>query len=54
MINKHYEFGRLHICAGTSPRWGVELTVEFTEPALAIHVLNVWVVFEWWRKNVGG
>lgn len=51
MKTKHWKFGRLNIFVGVSSRWGIELTCDVNELAFAIHVLNVWVVFEWWPKN---
>jgi hypothetical protein len=48
VTKRHWVRGRLHVMLGVSSRWGVELTYDVEEPALAFHVLNVWVVFEWW------
>jgi len=48
VISKRWDFKRLHFFVGTSSRVGVELTYDFGEPALTIHVLNVWLVIEVW------
>ena len=48
MTKKHWEIGRLHFFIGTSSRLGIELTWDIAEPALTIHVLNVWLVIEVW------
>ena len=54
MTKKHWALGRLHVLVGVSRKWGVELTWDTYEPALTIHVLNVWVVLEWWPKENDG
>lgn len=51
MTKKHWALGQLHVLVGVSRKWGVELTWDTYEPALVMHVLNVWVVFEWWPKD---
>ena len=52
MTKKHWKLGRLHVLVGVSHKWGVELTLDTYEWAIAMHVLNAWVVFEWWPKEV--
>lgn len=54
MTKRHWKLRRLHVLVGVSRKWGVELTLDTYEPALALHVLNVWVVFEWWPKEHDG
>jgi hypothetical protein len=54
MTKKHWALKRLHVLVGVSHKWGVELTWDTYEPALTIHVLNVWVVLEWWPKENDG
>lgn len=51
MISKHWTLGRLHTFLGTSSRVGIELMLDWYEGSLAIQLLNVWVVFEWWPKE---
>ena len=51
MTKKHWTLGRLHVLVGLSRKWGVELTLDTYEWAIAVHVLNAWVVFEWWPKE---
>lgn len=48
MITKSWNHKGLHFFLGTSSRWGFELTWDFAEPALTIHILNVWFVIEVW------
>jgi len=51
-VNKgHWQVGRLHTFIGVTTRWGVEVSFDVAEPALALHLLNVYVVFEWWPKE---
>ena len=51
MTKWRWEMKRLHLLAGFSHKWGVELTWDTYEPALTVQVFNVWVVFEWWPKD---
>lgn len=50
MTSKAWAWGRLHTFVGTSSRWGVEVTFDVKDVSLAIHLLNVWLVFEWWPE----
>ena len=47
-MSKNWQFGRVKLFTYTSSRWGLEVTIDFTVPALTIHVLNVAVVIEVW------
>jgi hypothetical protein len=53
MNYKCWQLGRLQTLIGLSDRWGVELTVDIRNFAVCIHLLNAYIVFEWWPKDVG-
>lgn len=52
MISKHWERGRAHLYVGFARRYGVESTVEFDTFSVVLHLVNAYVVFEYWPKNV--
>jgi hypothetical protein len=51
---KHWERGRAHFYFGVARRYGFEFTVEFDTFSVVLHVVNVYAVFEYWPRNVGG
>jgi hypothetical protein len=51
VTKKHWTLGRLHTFLGTSSRIGLELMLDLSDGSITIHLLNVWVVFEWWPKD---
>lgn len=51
MIRKKYDFGNLHISFGTSAVWGIELSIASFDWSVVMHLLNVYIVFEWYEDR---
>lgn len=48
MITRSWNYKGLHFFVGSSSRWGIELTWDVAEPALTIHIFNIWLAIEVW------
>jgi hypothetical protein len=51
VMYKKLQIGRLLVYVGTCNRWGIEITYE-PGWSFVVHVVNLWLCFEWWPKEV--